>query len=1381
MSDTTDERTRFRFRIAAACALLVGLAFVQDPGFLVPDTKFDLVVAPGEFLSRALHLWDGEGAFGQLQNQAYGYLWPMGPFFWLGLSAGLPAWVVQRLWMALVLTVAFTGAAKVTRALGVRSDLACIAAGLAFALSPRMLTTLGPISIEAWPSALAPWVLLPLVIGAERGSARRAAALSALAVAMVGGVNAAATFAVIPMGAIWLLTRTPGPRRRALMLWWPVFTVLGTLWWLVPLFVMGAYSPPFLDYIETTSVTTFPTTLFDVLRGTSNWVPYVDAGSRAGNDLLRTPYLILNGAVVLGLGLVGLLGRWCPHRRFLVLSLLAGVLMVGAGHAGAVEGWFSADLRGLLDGVLAPLRNVHKFDPLVRLPLVIGFAVVLDRVLARRVARSTSAAGAPDRGTMTLERVNRVAVVAMALTALLGATLPVVSGRVTPAGAHLEVPDYWSETADWLAEEGEETTALLVPGAPFGEYLWGSPKDEPLQYLAESPWAVRNVIPLTRAGNIRMLDGVESRLAQGAGSPGLTAALRRAGVRHLVVRNDLGDRSDVPDPVLVHQALRDSPGLVRVASFGPELGGGAVLDDDQGDRVVVNGGWQARYPAVEVFRVAGTTEPAVSAASATTLVGGPEDLADLLDLGVVGTEPTVLAADGAQPEDGVDGPVVLTDGLQAREHFFARIHDGSSAVLTPGDRRRSGNPARDYLLDDAERWSTSAVLDGAASLSASSSGSDSDTAGGPRPGELPYAAVDGDPGTQWRSGSAAGRAWWRLDLADPRAVSQVTLRGGPDAADNQVLRVRTAAGVSEPVQLAAGETRRVVLPAGETAWVRIEDAGPGDQMVAVAEVEVPGVEVRRRLALPEIPAAWGTPAAVVVRALGDARRGCAEVDDTVRCLAERARAPEEASAMGRVLTLPESATWQPELSVRPVAGRALDRAMLRGQAVDVQASSTAVPDSRASAVAAIDGSAATTWLAAPDDLRPTLTLNWLGKRRVGSVRVALNDTVAARRPTRVSVSWPGGTREVALNAQGVGRFPRVRTDTLQVRIERTDATASLGFDAQPQAIGVGISEMSVGGVPYLPLGLSEDRRDLGCGSGPVVSVAGARYASAVVASSAELLAGKAVEARLCSTEDGTISTPAGRSVIDVAGSDAFAPASLVLRDADPGAAALPAGAQAARLDLGSSTRRVEPTEGAGLVVLRQNANPGWLATQDGAELEPVVVDGWQQGWRLDGDGPVEARFAPDTAYRTGLAVGAACLLVLLGAVLVLRRRWRGPEHPPLAERELPSLLVLALALLGAGLVAGWVGLLLGAVAAAAAYALRASEPTRALLFAAPAVVVGAGYAIQPWGDPSGWAGDSRWLGYLLVVSVVGLVVSLAEGRIWRRGIFSRSAGRSTTR
>ncbi len=280
--DRGPEALTFRLRVLAGSLALLALALSQAPGFLSFDTKFDLVVDPWHYMERGLHLWDSNGAIGQLQNQAYGYLWPMGPFFGIGQLVGVPGWAVQRLFMALVLVVAFTGTAYVARALGVRSHLACLVAGFAYALSPRMLTTVGTISIEAWPSALAPWVLLPLVVGSTgaRLVAPRPSPRSALA--MIGGVNATASFAAIPVAAMWLLTRSRGRRKRSMMMWWPVFTALGTLWWLVPLFLLGSYSPPFLDFIESASLTTTPTTLFDSLRGTSHWVPYLDPRWRAG-------------------------------------------------------------------------------------------------------------------------------------------------------------------------------------------------------------------------------------------------------------------------------------------------------------------------------------------------------------------------------------------------------------------------------------------------------------------------------------------------------------------------------------------------------------------------------------------------------------------------------------------------------------------------------------------------------------------------------------------------------------------------------------------------------------------------------------------------------------------------------------------------------------------------------------------------------------------------------------------------------------------------------------------------------------------------------------------------------------------------------------------
>ena len=127
--------------MAAAAALV--LTFAQSPGQISPDTKLDLTANPLRFLTRAFTLWNSELPFGQAQNQAYGYLFPMGPVFLLGDAVGAPGWAVQRVWWTLLLVVGFVGAERVARRLAGLPTVPALLVGGAFALAALLVSRLG--------------------------------------------------------------------------------------------------------------------------------------------------------------------------------------------------------------------------------------------------------------------------------------------------------------------------------------------------------------------------------------------------------------------------------------------------------------------------------------------------------------------------------------------------------------------------------------------------------------------------------------------------------------------------------------------------------------------------------------------------------------------------------------------------------------------------------------------------------------------------------------------------------------------------------------------------------------------------------------------------------------------------------------------------------------------------------------------------------------------------------------------------------------------------------------------------------------------------------------------------------------------------------------
>lgn len=1308
---TSDSYARLlhRLRLVAVSVALAAVTFIQDPGRIAADTKLDLAVDPGEFLSRSLTLWEPLGFFGQLQNQAYGYLFPTGPFFVLGDLAGLPPWVVQRLWWSFILIAAFLGVVRLARLLGISSDTARIIAGLAYALAPRMVTELGVLTSEVLPFAMAPWVLIPLVMVAQGAlPARRGAALSGIAVLMAGGVNAVATVAVLPLGLLWILIALSGRARWSLLGWWTLAVALASVWWAVPLLLLGRYSPPFLDWIESSSVTTLVTTPDTVLRGTSQWVAYVvEPGGPTwpgGWQLVTAPALIVVTGLVAALGLAGIAARAGRHRAFLVGGVLLGMVLVSLGHTGVIQGFGAPAVQEALDGLLAPLRNTHKFDPVLRLPLALGVGFAAAG-LSRRAMRAW--------GALAARWVNAAMVIL-----LVAGAWPLITGSAARDRSFEAVPDYWAEAAAWLAEESPDGRALLVPGASFGIYSWGRTQDEPLQPLAQSPWAVRDAVPLSSAGNIRWLDGVQERLDSGRGSPRLSDALARAGVDYVVVRNDIDQRrSATPRTVLIRQALVRSGGFTPVAGFGP------ALPPFRTPTTVVDDGLQDTVAAVEIWSVQSPVAPADprialrDASQVVVVEGSAESLIDMADADVLGSGAVVTAGDeGVLLDAGIPVVYAVTDGFRRSEVSVGSTRDNRSQTLREDEVYLQDRRVHDYFPVDPTGRQSVAIFDGGIA-SASTSGSDVLALRGRSGAAQPWAAIDGDPATAWVSGDldrGVGQ-WWQVDSDDaiePRWITVRFLIGDVAGVEPTLVTVTTDAGeITVPVE-ATDQPQRLPVPQGATRTLRLtvaEVAGGGEgEGFGIREVTVPGLNVSRYVATAG-PARGGP---IVFTARKGEQTGCAAVAGQLVCTPQLGRLGEERTGISRVVEVAETADYRIRMWVRPRAGAALDRLLEPALPISprAKASSVFTSDPANRPQAAVDGILSTSWLASPLDTRPELEITWTEPRRIRGVRIDLLPDLVASKPLRVTTTVNGRETTDIVSGRGSITIPAQEATSLTLRFDNADVVRSLDpATGSLTPLPIGVNEIRILGAEDIVKGPRlVDDAGVPCGFGPELLVDGSvRAETAVSASVSQTLTDELLAATPC--EGRIVTLDAGTHVIEAESTAEYVVDALALEpvDARPGSD-LP---QAVDVREWGATNRVvsfEPATADRILETTENFNDGWTATLDGQPLQATRVDGWRQGWIVPAGtgGEVTLNFAPQPLYMAGLLAGLVCAAGLIALALVGRRPRPAPALRPQETFTGAGWLLAAVAVSACALVGGWWGIAAASVGLALGAALR---------------------------------------------------------------------------
>ena len=995
--------------------------------------------------------------------------------------------------------------------------------------------------------------------------------------------------------------------------------------------MLAGYAPPFYEYVESAVNTTALVGWSESVRGDTHWVSYLITGDQAwwpaAHALVSDPVLVSISALVAAIGFAGLARLDNGLRVPLMLSVMVGLALLTVAHGGPAGTPLAETVRTWLDGPLQIFRNVHKIDPVVRLPLAIGFGSAVASAISWAIERRP-----------TLSVYSPLAVLA-ALMLVLSLGQPYLANNTRTPGWD-EFSEPWQQAQTWLREHDDDTTTLVVPGTGFAQQPWGWTIDEPLQLLGGVDRVSRTQVPLIPGESIRFLAALDQEISTGRATPRLGDQLARAGIGHVIVRRDLErGLTRSPHPGFAAASLARA-GLPSVARFGDAGEGGPEVEV------------LAVTPRQPVLRTTGVDD-------AVTVRGAPESILRVMSSGLVSPgQATVLEGEPGWRRSAD----IVTDGNQRRERAFGSSDESLSALMTATEPWRTERAVHDFpSVPGAPR--VVARYDGLDDLTASSAQGYADNFGPVTPQSGPYSAVDRDPSTSWITSQATDptEQWLRMDFAAPRPVYDVSVL--PVMDDREVVPIREleiqAGDQTARVSTNASGAPSVVRFDGRevgSVEVRVVRAGTRSERarVGVRDIEVDGLRPYRTFVVPrEIDAqsAW-------VFGSDPGRRACVISLGRPDCAVARIRASEEPTGMDRTFTLAggQEVRFRGRVTARGTfeAARLLEPL---GNEQQVGATSIYGSDPKVASRFAYDGEPSTAWVSSDDDLEPTMLFRWRDQQDVRGLDVPGGGDDA---PVAAIVHSGGRTQRVSLIGSSAGDLARpLRTRKLEVT-----------FVKAPDAEHVVVPELTLRGVDITRPFVADTPTGARCGFGPVLEIDGRDVATAVHGTMADVVNGSPLRLVGCNPEslilapgEHRLRTPSSAEfqVIQVAGVPEGGPGPE--RDAD----------RPVEITTWGDTHRVAKVEGGdeSLLYLPENFNPGWVATVDGKELTSLRVDGWQQAWLLPAsDEPVEVDidYRPQRTYAVVLTagLGASGLLLLAGGLLLLATvvlRGRRRSHP----------------------------------------------------------------------------------------------------------------------
>ncbi len=1286
------------------------------PGKVGADTKTYLYLDPGKLLRDAPYVWDNQIGLGTVTHQNIGYLWPMGPFYWVMDAIGIPDWVAQRLWLGTLLFGAALGVRYLLRTIDPqglgRRNGGLLVAALAYMLSPYLLDYSARISVLLLPWAALPWLialtarsLWPTTSRLERW---RAPALFALVVQTVGGINATALIMVGFGPLLWVIYAVWFARevslRKALAACGRIgiLTLLTSLWWVGGLWAEGKYGLPVIRYTETYKTVASVSSPPEVLRGLGYWFfygrdklgPWVEPGETYTENVL---VIALSYALpVLAIASAALI-RW-RQRLFFVLLLVFGAFLAIASHpfdspspVGAVFKAFTRTDAGL------SLRSTPRAGPLVILATAVFLGAGVSAV-ARRLPRY----GLPVTGLVCL---------------LIVANLPTLwTGDMVASNLKRDeqIPQYWQDAVAFLDAGDHGTRILEVPGTDFASYRWGNTVDPITPGLTDRAYVARELFVWGAPASANLLNAFDRRFHEDTMDAVAVAPLAQVMASgDIVLRGDLQyERFRTARPRDMWALLNTAPGLAAPVPFGPTTPNIPIDSLPLVDEIeLAHGRPTENPPAVSVFGV-DPTIPIVRTHAAVTpllLAGDGDGIVDAASIGILDpNRASFYSASFAGPTadrfevvyaQGADLLVSDTNRKRARRWGTLRETTGYTERAGETPLRWDPNDQRlEVFPNAADDAYTVTEQIGGATVTATSYGNQVTYT----PNDRAVNALDGDPRTSWRAGDGAVAIGETLhiDLDAPVTTDHITVLQPQTG-----IRNRWITSVRVTVTHPDGATRSFDTDLDATS---IDGDGQvlsfERQDISKVAIEITGTDagrLRRYQSLSGVGFAEVGIADVrveeLVRPPTDLldRAGASSQDHALSFLFTRLRSnplepvrTDEEASMRRIVTLPTTRTFA-------LAGQArlssyVDETtlvgLLSGATVSgPTATSTArLPGSLADgARSAIDGDPSTSWTtpfssaegAAITVTNPEpVTFDHLDLAVVTdgrhSVPASLSLVVDGNVQAPVLLDVSSLSTEATSSGRTVLRVDLPQpvtgsqfTFTIDAVHEATTidwySTSTIGFP-------VSIAELGMPGVQATPLPAAFDS---GCRT-DLLTVDGEGRPLRVTGTTDAALRREALKVESCGDDASALRLEVGDHVIRTAqGQDLGIDVDRLLLGSAPGGgptspAELASAAEDApvgppvTVDHAGRVDYDVTVDAAGepfWLALGQSESAGWTATVDGVDLGPSqLIDGYGNGWLVapDSDQPLTIRIEWTPQRLVWICIGVSIVVVALCLALI---------------------------------------------------------------------------------------------------------------------------------